>query len=91
MVVGVITSVFHLSPVFPAKGEIVAAWVPDPLAPDDVHDIEFLVVLLNPLSYLLALGVAALFVAVLANLSRGYSMKLDIYMEEKVTYSDHEV
>ena len=68
VVVGGVASVFHLAPVLPGGIEVVTAWVPDLLAPDDVHDIKFLVVLLNPFGDFLTLGVIGLFTTMLANL-----------------------
>ena len=60
VVVGWVTSVFHLAPVLPWSGGLATAWVPDLLAPDDVHDVEALVVLHDVLSKFLALGVVCL-------------------------------
>lgn len=63
MVVGWVTSVLHIAPVFPWSGGLAAAWVPNLLAPDDVHDVEALVVLHDELSKFLTLGVVCLLIS----------------------------
>lgn len=60
MVLGSITAVLHLAPVLPGSIKVVALRVPDLLTPDDVVDVELLVVLLSPLREFLALLVVRL-------------------------------
>lgn len=50
-------SVLHISPVFPGGRSLAVAGVPDLLTPNDVHDAEALMVIHDPLSNSLALGV----------------------------------
>ena len=61
VVLGGITAVLHLAPVLPGSIKVVALGVPDLLTPDDVVDVELLVVLLNPLSEGLTLLVICLY------------------------------
>lgn len=60
VVLGGITAVLHLAPLAPGSGLGVAAGVPDALAPDDVHDVKLLIVLLSPLREFLTLLVVGL-------------------------------
>lgn len=84
MVVGDGATVFHVSPVLPASGLLAVAWVPDLLAPDDVHDIQVLMVLHDPFSEILALGVVGL-------VFRKLDKRCLLLYSKRNTYANHEV